>query len=85
MTDKEYHDYCVNKIRDAAKTIFDNANDYVGNSPGFFNVKITIKLQKDYNPMVLCERTNVIPDELNREKDLSDPYFEDAKNKNKIC
>ena len=72
MTDKEKYE---NQIKDAAKSVFNNASDYIGNTPGFVELEIVIRINTDSDQASISSRkVNVIPNDIGKDKDLSDPY-----------
>jgi hypothetical protein len=70
-------------IKDAARQIFNHASEYVGKAPGFVDLEITIKLHTANDtvnttinhPIISSRKINIVPEEINKEKDLSDPYY----------
>lgn len=71
---EEIREEYINQLKDAARDIFMHANEYIGSSPGFFDLEIKIKFNPKEYPVITTERVNIIPSKIGAPKDTSDPY-----------
>ena len=79
---EETREKYINQLKDAARDIFIHANEYIGSSPGLYDLIITIKLHPVQHklgidedcPIISTERLNIIPSQIGAPKDTSDPY-----------
>lgn len=73
-----YEKYVV-QLKDAARIIFNNAEGFVGSAPDIINLEITIKISPEGRPTIYSNQIHVVPELINKKKDLTDPYWEKKK------